>query len=182
LLLLAGCKTIGSVRAPMIAPLGLPDEKELRSLTSVAETSPDIAQRRDAAKRAVVLARRWREFEPNRVEGHYWYAIAAGLLADADRSYGLDAVGEMESALKRAIELDERYDFAGPLRVLGLLYLRAPGPPTSVGSSRKAARLLQRAVELFPDYAENYAHLAEALRANGRDDEAEKVLRSLHGN
>jgi tetratricopeptide (TPR) repeat protein len=37
-------------------------------------------------------------------------------------------------------------------------------------------RLLQRAVELFPDYPENYVYLAEALRDTGKPDEARKAI------
>jgi tetratricopeptide (TPR) repeat protein len=82
----------------------------------------------------------------------------------------------MQMALNRAIELDERYDFGGPLCVLGLLHLRTPAPPVSIGSPRKGLRLLQRAVELFPDYPENYVYLAEALRDTGKPDEARKAI------
>ena len=127
-------------------------------------------------KRGIVLARHGRELDTERVECQYWYAINVGLLADADRSYGLDAVGEMETALKRAVEIDERYDYAGPLRVLGILHLRTPAPPASIGSPRKGLRLLQRATELFPDYQENYLYLAEALRDNDRADEARQAV------
>ena len=97
----------------------------------LAENGLHPVLRKDAAKRGIVLARHARELKPDRVEGHYWYALNVGLLADVDRSYGLDAVGEMEAALKRAIELDERYDLGGPLRVLGILHLRTPLPPAS---------------------------------------------------
>jgi tetratricopeptide (TPR) repeat protein len=147
-----------------------------QALAFLAENETRPAFRREAAKCGVVLARRARELQFDRVEGHYWYAINVGLLADADRSYGLEAVGEMESALKRAMEVDERYDFAGPLRVLGILHLRTPAPPASIGSPRKGLRLLQRAVELFPDYPENFLYLAEALRDNDKRDEAREAL------
>ena len=150
-----------------------------QALAFVAENGTNANTRRDAAKSGVVLARRARELNPEDVAGHYWYAINVGLLANADRLYGLKAVDEMEPALRRAIELDERYDFAGPLRVLGILYLRTPGPPTSIGSSRKGLRLLQRAVELFPDYPENYLYLAEALRDTGRGDEAKQAAQKV---
>jgi tetratricopeptide (TPR) repeat protein len=141
------------------------------------ETRPEL--RRESAQHGVVFARRARELKADGVEGQYWYALNVGLLADVDRAYGLDAVGEMETALKRAIELDERYDLGGPLRVLGILHLRTPLPPASIGSPRKGLRLLQRAVELFPDYPENYLYLAEALRDTGRGDEAKEALRSV---
>jgi tetratricopeptide (TPR) repeat protein len=141
------------------------------------DTRPEF--RREAAQHGIVLARRARELKPDGVEGCYWYALNVGCLADVDRSYGLDAVGEMETALKRASELDERYDYGGPLRVLGILYLRTPLPPASIGSPRKGLRSLQHAVELFPDYPENYLYLAEALRDNNHADEAKEALRSV---
>jgi tetratricopeptide (TPR) repeat protein len=141
------------------------------------ETKSDL--RKQSARRGVVFARRARELKPDGVEGCYWFALNVGRLADVDRTYGLDAVGEMQTALKRAIELDERYDLAGPLRVMGVLYLRTPQPPASIGSPRKGLRMLQRAVELFPDYPENYLYLAEALRDNGRADEAKEALRNV---
>jgi tetratricopeptide (TPR) repeat protein len=141
------------------------------------ETKSNV--RRQSAQRGIVFARRARELKPDSVEGHYWYALNVGRLADVDRAYGLDAVGEMQTALKRAIELDERYDFAGPLRVMGVLYLRTPQPPASIGSPRKGLQLLRRAVELFPDYPENYLYLAEALHDSGRVDEAKEALRKV---
>ncbi len=138
------------------------------------ETRPPF--RRDAAEQGIVFAKRGRDLDPNRVECQYWYAINVGWLADVDRAYGMRAVGEMETALKRAIEIDERYDYAGPLRVLGILYLRTPAPPVSIGSPHKGLRLLNRAVDLFPDYPENYLYLAEALRENNRAGDARAAL------
>jgi len=150
-----------------------------QALAFLAENETSNALQLEAARRGVVLARQARALKADGVEGYYWYALNVGLLAKEDRSYGLSAVGEMETALKRAIELDERYDLAGPPRILGILHLRTPPPPTSIGSSRKGLRLLQHAVELFPDYPENYLYLAEALRDNGRADEAREALRKV---
>ncbi len=147
-----------------------------QALAFLAEHENRPEFRKHAAERGIVLARHGRELQPDRVECHYWYAINVGLLADVDRAYGLTAVGEMEAALKRAGEINERYDFAGPLRVLGILHLRTPAPPISIGSPRKGLRLLQRAIELFPDYPENYLYLAEALRDTDRLADARVAL------
>ena len=147
-----------------------------QALAFVAENGTNSSMRVEAAKSGIVLARRARELKSEGVEGYYWYAINVGWLADADRLYGLKAVAEMEPALRRAIELDQRYDFAGPLRVLGVLLLRTPGPPTSIGSPRKGLRLLQQATELFPDYPENFLYLAEALSDVQRPEEARAAL------
>lgn len=147
-----------------------------QALAFVAEYATNTVERATAARRGIVLARRARELNPANAAGHYWYAVNTGLLADVDHSYGLDAVGEMQKALDRAIALDDGYDYAGPLRLLAILHLRAPPPPTSIGSPRKALRLLQRAVQLFPDYPENYLYLAEAWRDTDRMDEAREAL------
>ena len=153
-----------------------PQWQAAEAMAFLAENESQPASRKETAQRGIVLARRARELRPDRVEGYYWYAINVGLLADVDRTYGLDAVAEMEKALKRAIELDERYDFAGSLRLLAILHLRSPAPPVDIGSPRKGLRLLQRAVELFPDYPENYLYLAEALHDTGKPDDARTAL------
>lgn len=150
-----------------------------QALAFLGENDSRAEFRKESARRGIVLSRRACELKPDGVEGHYWYAINVGLLADVDRSYGLDAVGEMETALKRAIEIDEKYDYAGPLRVLGILHLRTPPPPVSIGSPRKALKLLQRAVEDFSDYPENYLYLAEALRDSDKKDEARQILQKV---
>lgn len=174
LVLLAGCAPIRSVST---LSTNVPDTYEAQwRAASVAVTDAT------ALKIAISHARRARELKPAGVEGHYYYALNVGRLADLDRRYGLDAVAEMEPALKRVIELDERYDHAGGLRLLGILYLRTPAPPVSIGSARKGLRALQRATELFPDYPENQLYLAEALRDNGRLDEARTALRRVPDN
>ena len=76
----------------------------------------------------------------------------------------LKVLNEMERELKRALELDPKLDYAGPNRTLGVLYLEAPGWPTSLGSKTKARQNLMRALELAPEYPENHLNLIEALQ------------------
>jgi tetratricopeptide (TPR) repeat protein len=68
----------------------------------------------------------------------------------------------MEREFKTVRDLDAKFDYAGPDRNLGLLYLEAPGWPASIGDRSKARRHLERAVELAPDYPENHLCLLEA--------------------
>lgn len=162
----------------------LPDDYDAQwqaaeALAFLAENGTGTVLRRASAKNGIVLARRARVLKPDGVEGLYWFALNVGLLADVDRAYGLDAVTEMAATLKQAIEVDERYDYGGPLRVMAILHLRTPLPPASIGSPRKGLKLLQRAVELFPDYPENYLYLAEALHDTGHADEAKEALRKV---
>jgi hypothetical protein len=150
-----------------------------RAQAYLSERESDKAARKKAAEHGIALAKRARELDPKRVEGHYLYALTVGLLADVDREYGLDAVGEMVAALKIAIDIDGAYENGGPLRLLGLLHLRTPPPPISVGSKRKAQQLFQRAVDLCPQYPENYLYLAEAQRDLHRDDDARSSLQKV---
>lgn len=138
------------------------------------------------ADSALVVANTLVAGDSTRVEGWYRRAIAAGLVGRDDRLRGRSAMARIRTDARRAIEIDPGHDGAGPHRVLGALYLRAPGPPTGVGSLRRALRHLERAVELAPDEAENLLFLAEAYLEDGRPDEAgalldraEPLLRSL---
>ena len=58
--------------------------------------------------------------------------------------------------------LDEKYDFAGADRNLGLLYRDAPNLG-SIGSRSRAHKHLERCVELAPDYPENRLDMIESL-------------------
>lgn len=176
---LAGMTEVARLREAVARSLPDDYDAQWQAAEALAFLAENGTTRIESAKLGLALARDGRQLRPDRVECHYWYAINVGLLADADRSYGLNAVGEMETALRRAGELDERYDFAGPLRVLGILHLRTPAPPVSIGSARKALRLLQRAQQLFPDYPENDLYLAEALRDTDRVTEARGCLQRV---
>jgi tetratricopeptide (TPR) repeat protein len=86
-------------------------------------------------------------------------------LGQVARTKLLGALGildEMEAVWKKAIALDPKYDYAGAHRSLGLLYLDAPGWPTSIGSKSKARQHLEKAVELNPEYPGNRLCLLEA--------------------
>lgn len=94
--------------------------------------------------------------------GNYYYlALNFGQLASTKKLGALKLVGEMEAALKKAIELDPKFDFAGPHRTLGMLYRDAPGWPASIGSRAKAKQHLLKAIELAPDYPDNHISLIE---------------------
>jgi len=121
-------------------------------------------QRPALAEEGIAASRNATMRAPKLAAGHYYLALNLGRLADAKRNLAaLRMVGEMESIFKLTAGLDAQFDFAGPDRGLGLLYLQAPGWPISVGSKSKARTHLQRAVELSPEYPENRLNLIEAL-------------------
>jgi hypothetical protein len=91
----------------------------------------------------------------------------------------LKLLREMEKSWHQALALDERLDFAGPDRSLGLLYLQAPGWPASIGSNAKARAHLEHAVSLEPDYPDNRLCLAEALAKWHKTAELNVQLKAL---
>jgi len=91
----------------------------------------------------------------------------------------LKIVEEIEREFKAARDLDAGFDFAGPERNLGLLYLDAPGWPMSIGSRNKARQHLQKAVELSPDFPDNRLSLLEAYLKWGEKKSVDAQLESV---
>ena len=152
-----------------------------RASFDCADLATNETQRAAFAQTGIAACRQWLGREPESAPGHYYLAMNLGKLAEAEApslaAYRL--VHEVEREFKRAAELDERYDFAGPARTLGLLYFQAPGWPLSIGSNRKAREWLDRAAALAPDFPENQLNLAETHLKWHNREEARKALQKL---
>ena len=111
-------------------------------------------------------------------EAAYLHALNLGLFV---RAKGMMAVGRLSELVSRlkvagaAPALDE----GGPLRVLGLLYVKAPGWPMGPGDLDAALELLGQAVRDYPDHPLNHLYLAYALvDAGERGQAAAELLRA----
>ena len=143
-----------------------------------AEFATNDAQRARIAQLGIKASREVLAQNPDSLQGHYYLGMNLGQLARTKSLGALPIVDEMEIEFKAARALDEKFDHAGPVRNLGLLYLDAPSIG-SIGSRSKARTHLQRAAELAPDFPENRLNLAEA-RVRWRDLEgARKEFDSL---
>lgn len=112
------------------------------------------------------------ERAPGAAACDYALAIALGQQARERHATGHDGLAKMVAALRRAIASEPRLDGAGPHRVLALVYLRAPGWPAGPGDTEAGLAEAKEAVTLAPNHPANQLALAEALRRNGRPDEA----------
>ncbi len=112
------------------------------------------------------------QINAEKVQGFYYYAIAIGVVAEINRAAARQSMAEIRGQALKAIALNEHFDDAGPHRLLGALYLRAPGPPTGIGSKRRALHHLEKAYELAPENPENMNFLAEAYIKFERRQEA----------
>jgi len=135
-----------------------------RASYDLSEQATNMAQRAEVARAGIASCRQLLERDPKSALGHYYLGMDYGELAEAEApsmaAYKL--IREIESEFKTTLELDERLDFAGPPRCLGLLYRDAPGWPISIGSKHKAREYLERAAALAPNFPENQMNLFES--------------------
>jgi tetratricopeptide (TPR) repeat protein len=153
--------------------------KFARACFDCALAATNNADRAKSAEEGIAICRLLIARKPDLAQAHYFLGLNLGEVADTKRNLGgLRIVNEMERELSAARDLDERIDYAGPDRSLGLLYWQAPSV-VSIGSRSKARQHLQRAVELAPDFPENRLNLLEAYTKWGDRANAWKELRAL---
>lgn len=109
------------------------------------------------------LAERAVHQRPQSGLAHYLYAYLTALEAENNPLRGLELVPAIEREARMAASLAPSLDYGGPDRMLGELYLRAPGMPVSIGDVEKAIACYRRAVAIAPGFPENRLGLAEAL-------------------
>jgi hypothetical protein len=134
-----------------------------RTAFDYADLAPNDDIRERVANNGIAIARAAIAKNTNSAAAHYYLALDIGQLARTKMLGALKLLTEMERELKIVIQLDPKFDYAGGYRTLGVLYLEAPGWPTSVGSKSKARLNLEKAVELAPESPENHLCLLEAL-------------------
>jgi hypothetical protein len=146
-----------------------------------ADAAADDTKREAFAREGVAAAGQMVAKDSKSAAGHYYLAMNFGQLAKAlapsFTAYHL--IKEIEKELKVAQDFDEKVDYGGPARDLGLLYRDAPGWPISIGSKRKAREYLERAVHISPDYIENRLNLAESYQHWKELDAARNELNAV---
>jgi len=139
------------------------------------ETDPD--RKAALALDAVTTAERAADLQPNRVEGHFLAAVAVAEYATTIgvlRALAENVLGRLESAARRAYEIDRDFDNGGPMSVLGRYYAAVPWPKRDLGRSRQ---LLEELKARHPGAVNGRFYLAETYHAMGEPDLAEAELR-----
>lgn len=131
----------------------------------LAEQGEDRQRQLADARKGRQLAESVAKRFPESGAAHYLAAYLTALEAELDPLRGLDRVPVIEREALLAAGLNPELDHGGPDRLLGELYLRAPGFPLSVGDSSKAVIHYRRALAQDADFSENRLGLAEALLA-----------------
>jgi tetratricopeptide (TPR) repeat protein len=144
-----------------------------------AEFPRDNAERASLANEGIAACEQVIARQTNLAAGHYYLAMNLAQLARTKLLGALPLVGRMENEWKIALTLDEKIDYAGPDRYVGLLYRDAPGWPVSVGDNGKARKHLRRAVELSPNFPENHLNLIESYLAWNESSAAARAADKL---
>lgn len=152
-----------------------------RACFDLTEFAPTKARHAEIARLGIAACQQLIAREPKSAPGHYYLAMNYGELADAEApsllAYRL--VHEIEREFKIAQGLDEKFDFAGSSRSLGLLYRDAPGWPLSIGNKWKARAALERAATIAPDYPDNQLDLAESYLQWREREGSEAALKKM---
>jgi hypothetical protein len=149
-----------------------------RACFDLAEFATNNSERADLAQQGMQACQQALNKEPKSALAHYYLAMNLGQLARTKSLGALRLVSRMEREFSLARDLDERIDYAGPDRSLGLLYRDAPSIG-SIGSRTKSRQHLQRALELVSNYPENHLNLVETYLKWGERNSASRELKTL---
>lgn len=136
--------------------------KAARTTAWLAEYAADDIEREKYTREGLTYANTALQREPDGTEAVFYHGVLAGFLGDLNHDYGLDAVSKIEADMTKLIDADRDIANGGPWRALGVLQLRAPGPPVSIGSLRNGKKNLEKALEKAPSWPENHLYMAEA--------------------
>jgi tetratricopeptide (TPR) repeat protein len=142
----------------------------------VAYTQGNRVAKKAMAGKAIEAADRARRMRPDRVEGHYFYAISVG---ESSPTIGImqavtDGIaGKFETAATRAYEIDRDYYHGAPPTVLGRYYFMLPWPKRDLELSR---RYLEEAVARHPNALIARDYLAETYYELDQREKAREQL------
>lgn len=145
-----------------------------RACAWLTEEFTDKQRRASYAQKGIDLAKRAVEVDAKRVEGHYYLGINIGQSATTKTVGAYMMVPRVVKAGIAAMKIDEKFDHAGPSRLVGTVYAKAPPWPASIGDLDEGLQHLSHAVQLAPDYPQNHLHYGDALLSDGKLNEAER--------
>jgi hypothetical protein len=148
-----------------------------RACFDLAEEDLPKAERARLAETGIEACKKAVALDDRSAPAYYYLGMNLGQLARTKGLGALKIVGQLKSAFERARELDERQEYAGPDRNLGLLFRDAPS--WTVGDRAKAQVHLTKAVALAPEYPDNRLELIEGYFKWGDRVSAQAELETL---
>src|SRR3982750_1751439 len=114
----------------------------------------------------------------DRVEGNFWLGVNLALLAQVQsKPFAILHALQAKRALLKAVEIDEAYHGAGPLRVLARLQQKLPR--LLGGGTERAMQNYQAAVQIDPTNTVTRIYFAELLLKIDRVEQAREQLETI---
>ncbi|MGO9829854.1 MAG: hypothetical protein ACLPJH_06910 [Myxococcaceae bacterium] len=186
LLLVLALAACAAPLKPLPPPAAGPETEDAAALAAQSRAATQKAQhessaegRRALAQQALAAGQRCQRAAPTSAACDYALALALGVQAREQPTTATQGLPLMVKLLQKANQEDARLDSAGPLRVLALVLLRAPGWPLGPGDVDAGVKAAREAVALFADYAPNQLALSEALLVAG--DESSSRAAAMQG-
>jgi len=149
-----------------------------RACFDLADSTSNKGEKAKIAERGADACRKALQQNTNSAAAHYYLGLNLGEIASTRGLSALKIIKEMEGEWMTAARLDSKFDYAGPERSLGMLYRDAPSFG-SIGSKSKARHELMRAVELAPNYPDNYFELIDSYLKWSDGQSARLELKAL---
>jgi len=158
--------------------------KHAKVACKVAFVLADCEQDRERQKALASEGARWGEIGFSLggykdAELAYYYAMNLGLAVQDNPLLALKNISRIEEKLRDAIRLDPSVDMGGPVRVLAMLYLKAPPWPQGPGDPDKALMLLRWASHHFGGHPLNHIFLARAYLEVIGEDANQKIAQEI---
>jgi tetratricopeptide (TPR) repeat protein len=147
-------------------------------------TNVTAEEKRLLYEKAIELAKEKSQEFPKNGAIAYWhaanYARRANLL-DITEAAQEGVLDEIKELAEIAIQLDQEYNQAGGLRLLGGLHMEAPSIPLILSwpSNETALKLLEKAYHIAPQHCANVYLYGKILYVLGKEREAEKIFKDL---
>jgi len=172
LLLATACATTPAVVNPELIAATERHDALLTSdmLEALIERGGDTPSDREYAYEAVRMT------ETDTAAYAFARAAVTGRLVQQRGLRGARLIGEVETWALRSRTLDPGFRGGAATRLLGTLYVIAPGSLLAHGDSEQGLELLEQLVSEHPEVVENQLRLAEAYIALGDPDPAGPAL------
>jgi tetratricopeptide (TPR) repeat protein len=120
-------------------------------------------------------AERSLEFNPESAGGSYFKAICIGKIGALGGIWSsLSMISGFREEMERVVQLEPGLEFGGPHRALGKLFHDLPF--FLGGDLKRSIEHLKLAVQLGPDYSDNYFYLSESLFEAEQYESAKSAL------
>jgi len=120
-------------------------------------------------------AERSLEFNPDSAGGNYFKAICIGKIGELSGIWSsLSMISGFREQMERVVQLEPGLEFGGPHRALGKLFHDLPF--FLGGDLKRSIEHLRLAVQLGPEYSDNYYYLSESLFDAEEYESAKSIL------